>query len=393
MLTADLSEKAYSKPSDSFQRSFGKRKTIVRTTVTVMALIAMSMFIVPMVQAESPEMTAHKRYVQEITDYMSFGIVEQIYHIFFSDLTVEEEAKPFDTTDSAKDTTNVSIKVFMDIGTVNGYLKNYQAGLDPVIQGLAMIFTFFFCCIHIFKELSRGGGDGVGSIEMWARIFIPTVIAILVISYSKQIIAGIESIGHYIMVHVGDLGYKNISHGDGASTSFREWLRSVFQLQDDWKPDEKIFGIVPNPVIVAHNAEMNAFSMIHKLALNAILFIIIANMMSVQVMLYSIWMELFIRKVFFPLAVADCLGEGPRSPGVLYMKRMVAVYVRIAICIMVAFIGDALLAAALNLKLDPSVEMAVPLAIIYVGNIILVFRLIIQMYLSTSQLANQIVGV
>ena len=382
--------------TEIFKESFKRRKIIALTSVAIMAVIVVSLFIVPMSQAESQQMQDHNKYITEITNYLSFGVVEQIQNIFLrnrSDLGSLTGSEDRD----------VSIRMFLDVQEAEDYLDAFISGSDDgkggktlglkaVLSQLAVGLAFIFSCIHMFKELSRGGGEGVGSIEMWARVFIPAVIAILVIAYSDQIIDGLEKIGEYVIKSVISVGSKTIDDlGDGAH-SMREWLRKMFTLNGDWKAEQPALGFLPDIEAKWNNMWMDFWSMIHKLVLNVVLVIVIVNMMGVQVMLYSIWMELFIRKAFFPLAVADCLGEGPRSPGVLYMKRMVAVYVRIAICIMVAFIGDTLLAVALKFPMPQSVPMAVPLTILYVGNIILVYRLIIQMLLSTSGLANQIVG-
>lgn len=46
---------------------------------------------------------------------------------------------------------------------------------------------------------------------------------------------------------------------------------------------------------------------------------------------YVVILEIAVRKVFFPLAIADVAVEGIRSIGIRYLKRFVAVYLRIII--------------------------------------------------------------
>lgn len=50
----------------------------------------------------------------------------------------------------------------------------------------------------------------------------------------------------------------------------------------------------------------------------------------------QLFFELGIRRAFAPMAVADIYQEGLRSPGFRYLKRYFAVYVKIAICIVLA---------------------------------------------------------
>ena len=55
---------------------------------------------------------------------------------------------------------------------------------------------------------------------------------------------------------------------------------------------------------------------------------------------YSILLELGIRRAFAPIAIADIFGEGLRSPGVRSMKKYLAVFFKIAICLLVCKLGN-----------------------------------------------------
>lgn len=57
---------------------------------------------------------------------------------------------------------------------------------------------------------------------------------------------------------------------------------------------------------------------------------------------YSFLLEIGIRRAFAPLACCDIYAEGFRSPGVRYMKRFLAVFVKIMICIFTAFLAQTL---------------------------------------------------
>ena len=56
---------------------------------------------------------------------------------------------------------------------------------------------------------------------------------------------------------------------------------------------------------------------------------------------FSILFEICIRRVFTPFAISDIYGEGIRSPGVRYLKKYLATYMKVGICILVCAIGTA----------------------------------------------------
>ena len=58
---------------------------------------------------------------------------------------------------------------------------------------------------------------------------------------------------------------------------------------------------------------------------------------------FSIILELGVRRIFFPLAIVDVYGEGMRSSGMRYMKKYLACWVRMALCIAVAYLGNLLI--------------------------------------------------
>lgn len=60
---------------------------------------------------------------------------------------------------------------------------------------------------------------------------------------------------------------------------------------------------------------------------------------------FSLLIEIAIRRVFAPVAMANVYGEGLRSPGMRYMMRYVACFLKIAIALFVAMLNPMLLSA------------------------------------------------
>lgn len=57
---------------------------------------------------------------------------------------------------------------------------------------------------------------------------------------------------------------------------------------------------------------------------------------------FSLILEIGIRRLFMPFAIADIYGEGMRSPGMRYLKKYFAVFIKIAICLSVAVLTSIL---------------------------------------------------
>ena len=67
---------------------------------------------------------------------------------------------------------------------------------------------------------------------------------------------------------------------------------------------------------------------------------------------YSILIEIGIRKAFSPLGIVSIFDDGFRGPGMRSVKKYLAVFIRIAICLIVCKIGSELMTAALQEVLD-----------------------------------------
>ena len=59
---------------------------------------------------------------------------------------------------------------------------------------------------------------------------------------------------------------------------------------------------------------------------------------AAKLCIYQVALEIGVRKVLLPLAVADIYQEGLRSPGVRYLKKLLACFLKIAICGIVGMI-------------------------------------------------------
>lgn len=106
---------------------------------------------------------------------------------------------------------------------------------------------------------------------------------------------------------------------------------------------------------------------------------------------FSLLIELGIRKAFAPVAICDIYSEGLRSPGVRYLKRFLATFIKIAICLLVCYLGRTLMGAAGHDNIANADGLLAPLQ--YIFRIIAINFTVIGVMNKTGEFANDIVGV
>lgn len=112
---------------------------------------------------------------------------------------------------------------------------------------------------------------------------------------------------------------------------------------------------------------------------------------AAKFLMLQVFIEIGVRKIFTPIAVADIYREGFRSPGARWLKRYFAVFLKLAMILAVVAIGSHLLN-----KLDVSSFMGADKTIFdvfeYFINIIAIQFTIVGFMFKTSELANEVVG-
>lgn len=103
--------------------------------------------------------------------------------------------------------------------------------------------------------------------------------------------------------------------------------------------------------------------------------------------MYQIILEIGIRKCFAPIAVADIYQEGLRSPGARYLKKFVALFLRLAAAILICTVlgkltNDAALAAA----------SAGSGALTAIAEILVLNFTAVGFIFKTGEIANDVVG-
>lgn len=246
---------------------------------------------------------------------------------------------------------------------VNRALNNtdYYKPIATAVKGLALFMVVMYSFLALFKELQRGDG----SFEIWSKCLVMLAFGMITVLNWEPIINALETLGIFIKNQViNALG----SISADSSTDFNiltSWFDSTFP--------EKQTGIP---------------SVLGSVELFAIIFFSEFPLMLGRGVLLTILIELVVRKAFFPLAIANVCGNGMRSPGVAYMKKLLALYIRIAICFVIAFLGNIIVGAIMTTPISGT-KSSEFLQIVCMG---VVYLTCARLYAATSSIASQIVG-
>jgi hypothetical protein len=109
-----------------------------------------------------------------------------------------------------------------------------------------------------------------------------------------------------------------------------------------------------------------------------------------QIISFSILIELGIRKAFAPFAIVDIYSEGMRSPGMRYLKKYLATFLKIAIALMVCYFGVEMMELCIEVFDDAG---GLSGAMKYIFQVITINFTIIGVIIKAGGYANDIVGV
>ncbi len=218
------------------------------------------------------------------------------------------------------------------------------------LQGLGSVVAIVIMVGKIEESLARGRGD----IESLSEGVIALVICLLVVLYVTDILDIINGIGNLIVQAMSE------KVSSGVDT-----------------------GLTADHIDEA-SGTMEAIALLIKIL--PVYLLSKVEVILVKMVAFSIILELGIRRIFFPLAIVDVYGEGLRSSGMRYMKKYLACWVRMAICIAVAYLGNLLITTVSD------ATSAIEAADTLVNQIAIAYTTIAVM-LKGQDVANDIVGV
>lgn len=190
----------------------------------------------------------------------------------------------------------------------NGLGNSVSTALKVVGGGFALIYLMS----ELFNESKRGALDG----STCLRIITKVVIVLTVIIFCDAIFDGIQKFGNWIVEWISsklpDATAENLRPDMSQSSNDGNILSQIWQgIKGVW----------------------NSFTQASELMIPTLL--LKMDNVVVKTISYTLFLEMAIRRAFAPIAIADILSEGIRSPGVRYFKKFFGIYMKMAIVLFV----------------------------------------------------------
>lgn len=355
--------------TEALELSYKKRKITVLLGAAAMLLIVIIWALFIRARALSDLMTGYEDLRGYVADEIADGMMNSIDAIF--------DDKSTGVAESAHE---VSVNEFFR--GVKPRIENdkHINMTETAIMAVAMILVLIYSSIALFKELQRGDGG----IDMWAKCFIVVTLSIVCVVNYQSIIGVAEGLGDYVMKE-----FLKIKDASSSGSALKEWISggadsgSPFYIAGDLEDVGFMdFGDLFGNIFFTIKVWLMMFLLVIVLILMEI------PLMSARIVLLTILIEIIVRKVFFPMAMASVCTGGMRSPGVAYIKKLLALYIRVAICILVAIICDVIVG-----NLMKYTQLDLLSGIMRSVCIFVIFSTCTKIFANTSSLANSIVGV
>ena len=190
---------------------------------------------------------------------------------------------------------------------------NMIVKIQNIMFGFGIAFSLVFGAARFFQKLDRGMDSQKAILKTLQELCIVTAILLNI----GPILGFIVKFGNFIIQTVTEAGDTVSSSGDLALSD------AIYSY----------YGV----------ARGENFGMLD--GIGAIMILLIPYLLSLVTEVagifvsYTLLVEIGIRRAFSTLAIADIYGEGLRSPGVRYLRRYLAVYVKIALALFACYMG------------------------------------------------------
>ena len=230
-------------------------------------------------------------------------------------------------------------------------------------KGIAALWCIAIAMARFIQNVDKG----IDPFEAIFKILIEICVVIIFIMYLERIIGLLCNIGIQITTMINESG-KQSSGSAGlksadeismdAVNAFLIKLVGKTEGTLGWRMETSLMLFLPWVLSIAVN-------------------------LGAKLACYQVLIEIGIRRMFTPLAIGDIYQEGLRSPGVRYLKKLLAAFLKITIIVMLGYFGHAL---ALEGTTDVN-------GLTYCFNLIIVDFTCVTIMFKAGEYANDIVGV
>lgn len=209
------------------------------------------------------------------------------------------------------------------LGRTNGFYESSNAlgsSIMPIFKGIGGAIILINTTVMGFREFTKESFN----VNTFLKIVLKFVISLTVIFMVNDILSAIETAGYSIATGLYDSITGVVTYEpeiiDAEGTIDHEFAYGVWM-------DLTVLVSCVLPCLIIE--VLNTF---------------------VKIVSYGIFFELVMRRALMPIALANTFTDGPRSPGMLFLKRYLALYLRIGLVFIVLGCAYSFINASMNVN-------------------------------------------
>lgn len=231
-----------------------------------------------------------------------------------------------------KATIDAAIKSTMQSEDVVGTSFN---GIMTVLLIIAIFWAIIVAFMHMFQDLERGN-DMIVALK---KTGMELIIVIVLIMLSDTILSAVNSLGYYVASFATPSSSAAVDEETLKAADLV--LKSVGVPQSE---NTESYGKAVNVKVGSKPSDLGDFEQLGPLLTLLVPWIAAyaIKIVTIFAILQAV-VEIAIRRILSPLAFADIYQEGLRSPGARGLKKLLAAYFKLLICVIVAKLSSTLL--------------------------------------------------
>ena len=261
-------------------------------------------------------------------------------------------------------------------GDSSGYHAIYQAIANPDSNGDAIsqsngltinqivnwtsvaiaAISIIACIITLASRAAEQIDKGQDQDRAFINALIWVVISALIIVNINLIITGVMKLGTTLVALIAGNGSE--AQQQGVDNAVNGVLKIIYN--DNNITQNSTTGFI---AFMSAKSQILVPSILNKLIIIATKFAILSAII-----------EIGIRRIFAPVAVADIVSEGARSPGIRYLKKFLATYLKIGVMVIISELAGVVLSAVLTAGNTNPMLLLVDIVAVNLASIGMIFR-------------------
>lgn len=221
--------------------------------------------------------------------------------------------------------------------------------------GIAAL-SIIACIVTLATRAAEQIDKGQDQDRAFINAFIWVVISSLIIVNISPIITMVMRLGTALVALIAGNGSE--AQQQGVDDAVLRVLKIIYS--DDGITTSSTTGYV---AYITAKSQILVPSILNKLIIIATKFAILSAII-----------EIGIRRIFAPVAVADIVSEGARSPGIRYLKKFLATYLKIGVMVIISELAGVVLSAVMTANNTNPLYLLIDVVAVNLTSIGMIFK-------------------